>query len=471
MFVCISNSNSLLQSQKKPIPVRWARFYVDQIKYDEEAGRANSLRWVTEAIKIMGGSEGLTALQELVLDGDVNTTMYQIKRLVDLEEDEFSDDDEKNLKESKHSDGTARLPMAQTERSILHYAALTSQLEMCRRLVQETPFVAQLNEPDVVTGFSPLHYASFVQNRDLVYLFLAHGARIDYTDSYGATIVDYLRLQGRIPQRFDRPDMKIKFLPSPSSTTLDTSQIHELSIPQFLEETNALHPKASTEKNAKQATDAAPQKTAVKPKFEWCSQYKITDDYVEELMFGGYEAPTKKDMEFRKKYSDLAERNAGEDGIVVAWVNDEVGWGCYAAKEYRLGDFIVAYTGEFVLKRRQKARDYAMVCSLEQIVLDASKYRNLGAFINHSSKANAEAQGIFDRGIDRIVITATKKIPIGQQICIDYGSAYFKIKDSKDKTAKVSPTAGFVDLLENVKTPTMESTLPANIIEKLTPSQ
>lgn len=417
-----------------------------------------------EAIKIMGGSEGLTALQELILDGDISTAMYQIKRLIDLEDEEFSDDEEIGAKETQHSDGSRRMPMAQTERSILHYAALTSQLDMCRRLVAETPFVAQLNEPDVVTGFSPLHYASFVQNRDLVYLLLSHGARIDYTDSYGATIVDYLRLQGRIPQRFERPDMKLNFLPLSTSTTLDPTCIHSLTIAQFLEETNALHPTASTDK-AVATTNT--QKSAPKPKFEWCSQYRITDDYIEELLFGGYEAPTKKDMEFRKKYSDLAERNAGEDGIVVAWVNDEVGWGCYAAKEYRLGDFIVAYTGEFVSKRRQKSRDYAMVCSLEQIVLDASKHRNLGAFINHSSKANAEAQGIFDRGIDRIVITATKRIPIGQQICLDYGSAYFKTKSSKDKASKESPLAGFVDLLENTKTPTMESTLPANIIAQL----
>lgn len=415
----------------------------------------------------MGGSEGLTTLQELILDGDISTAMYQIKRLIDLEEDEFSDDEEEGAQETKHSDGSQRLPMAQTERSILHYAALTSQLDMCRRLVQETPFVAQLNEPDVVTGFSPLHYASFVQNRELVYLFLTHGARIDYTDSYGATIVDYLRLQGRIPQRFERPEMKLNFLPPPNSTTLDPSTIHQLSIAQFLEETNALHPTASTEKNAKQAVATATQKAAPKAKFDWCSQYKISDDYVEELMFGGYEAPTRKDMDFRKKYADLAERNAGEEDIVVAWVNDEVGWGCYAAKEFRLGDFIVAYTGEFVSKRLQKARDYAMVCSLEQIVLDASKQRNLGAFINHSSKSNADAEGIFDRGIDRIVITASKKIPIGQQICLDYGSAYFKTKASKDKTSKESPTAGFVDLLENTKSTTMESTLPAAIIEQL----
>lgn len=449
--------------QKKPIPVRWARYYVDQIQYNEEAGRAKSLRWVDEAIKIMGGSEGLTALQELILDGDINTAMYQIKRLMDLEEDEFSDEDEDEERAKNHSDESTRVPMAKSERSILHYAALTSQLDMCRKLVEETPFVAQINDGDIITGFSPLHIASFVQNRDLVYLFLSNGARIDYTDSYGATICDYLRLQGKMPILKERRELKIQLLPSPHSpSSLDPTTIHNLSISEFVTETSGTLAKLPKKEGAAASTSCANFS-----EFSWCPYYKITEDYVEELMFGGYEAPNKKDMEFRKKYFDSLEHNAGEDGIVVAWVSDEVGWGCYAAKEFRLGDFIVAYNGEFVSKRRQKARDYAMASSLEQIVLDASKHRNLAAFINHSANANAEAQGVFDRGVDRIVITATRKIPIGQQICIDYGTAYFRTKSSGGKDKKPSQTTGFVDLLTSPKSQEMESSLPPSIIETL----
>jgi hypothetical protein len=425
-----------------------------------------SLRWVDEAIKIMGGSEGLTALQELILDGDINTAMYQIRRLVDLGEEDDSEEEGDKTSEPE-SAAFSSIPLPQKERSILHYAALTSQLEMCRRLLKESPFGRTINEGDLVTGFTPLHIASFVQNPSLVYLFLSCGSQWDLSDNYGATVADYLRLQGRIPYKiFSPPSFTIlpSSIPDGPAPTLKT-----LNLAEFESEMDVW----ASSKLSKVPTDvgsaSSPSPNSSKT-IEWAPNYSITDDYVEELMFGGYEAPDQKDMEFRRKYFPLLERNAGEDGLVVAFINTQVGWGCYAAKPFAKGDFIVGYTGAFVSKKLQKFRDYAMACSLDAIVLDASHRRNLGAFINHSSQPNAEAQAVFDRGIDRIVITAAKAIPIGQQICIDYGTAYFKTK-AKAKTDKKDdkgPLANYQDMLANVASKQMPSTLPAEIIEELT---
>jgi hypothetical protein len=491
--------------KNKPLPIRWARYYVDQIVYDEAVGRKQALRWVDEAVKIMGGSEGLTALQELILDGDINTAMYQIGRLVDLD-DEFSSDDETGGGDSGES---GRLPMAQGERSILHYAALTSQEEMCRRLMEETPFIAQIHEGDVLTGFSPLHIASFVQNRALVYSLLTHGANIDYKDNYGSTVVDYLKLQSRIPSAPQRPDISILFVDRPNNNIGDGSSIAKegqtsdpsiapclvrLSPEEFVARTSSWIPNQPIHKTATsaQSTESS-QKLDIATSLVsamWTSQYKITDEYVEELLFGGYEAPTKIDMEFREKYLSRLDLNMGEDNVIVAYINDEVGWGCYAAKNFKRGEFIVGYLGEFASKRSRKIRSYSMASSVDGIILDASKHRNLGAYLNHSASPNAEAQGIFHMGCDRIVISATQEILAGTQICIDYGEDYFKVKSKPGKAAKAPSTSkaassssstsspsslsekekhtnmsGFQDMMA---TPgSMPTTLPAQLLDQL----
>jgi SET domain-containing protein len=66
-----------------------------------------------------------------------------------------------------------------------------------------------------------------------------------------------------------------------------------------------------------------------------------------------------------------------------------------------------------------------MQSGVEGVVLDATHYRNLGAFINHSATPNAQAECIFDKGVEQAVIIATRHIPRGHQILIDYSERYF----------------------------------------------
>lgn len=393
----------------------------------------------------MGGSEGLTALQELILDGDINTAIYQIKRLVDMDEEEEAEGEESsNKNENNKNDEPEVVPVQQRERSILHYAALTGQVDMCRRLLEDTPFKTTINDGDLVTGFSPLHIASFVQNPSLVYLFLTHGAKIDVIDNFGATPIDYLKLLDRIPANKPKTQesapLRFNILPAPSASVLTPSLQFGVTLEQLEEATTAWS--ASKLQGKTVVTPISPSKP-----FQWISHYRINDEYVEELMFAGYEAPDQKDLAFRQKYFPLLEADAGLENLVVAYIDDRVGFGVYAAKPFKAGEFITSYYGEFVAKKRQKFRDYSMACSVDAIVLDASYYRSMGSFINHSNQPNAEAQGVFDKGIDRIVILATRPIPVGQQICIDYGAAYFKRKQKKGNSPRSNPAqAEFLDL-------------------------
>jgi SET domain-containing protein len=57
-----------------------------------------------------------------------------------------------------------------------------------------------------------------------------------------------------------------------------------------------------------------------------------------------------------------------------------------------------------------KDRSYSMQSGVEAVVLDATHYRNLGAFINHSATPNAQAECIFDKGAEQAVIIATVRV-------------------------------------------------------------
>jgi len=77
------------------------------------------------------------------------------------------------------------------------------------------------------------------------------------------------------------------------------------------------------------------------------------------------------------------------------------------------------------------------------MILDATKYRNLGGFINHSSTSpNAEITCIFDFGVEQTVVIATTDIKRGDQIFIDYSQNYFD-EQQKSEFVEMAGTDGF----------------------------
>lgn len=68
---------------------------------------------------------------------------------------------------------------------------------------------------------------------------------------------------------------------------------------------------------------------------------------------------------------------------------------------------------------------------MESISLDASQKRGFGAMINHSSNPNAESICAVDRGVEQAIVIATKFIPKGQQILIDYSNKFWHGDDKQ----------------------------------------
>lgn len=78
----------------------------------------------------------------------------------------------------------------------------------------------------------------------------------------------------------------------------------------------------------------------------FCPFIRCTSDYLLELMYSGFSINTV-DTEFRKKHQKhIWEESTGDQhNVILAKIDDRVGYGVFAAKDFEAGDFIVRYGG------------------------------------------------------------------------------------------------------------------------------
>jgi len=167
----------------------------------------------------------------------------------------------------------------------------------------------------------------------------------------------------------------------------------------------------------------------------YCPWVLCKNNYILELMFSGFHI--EKDIEFREKYGKVMQEDTGESGLVLAWINEEVGWGVYAAKDYLPGDYIVRYGGMLEEEEKVESKSYNLMVSFEGYVLSALQHRNLGGMVNHSFFPNAETQCVFEKGAEQAILTAKEYIPKGKQILIDYSSSYWSEDQDEAEPSKV----------------------------------
>ncbi len=79
-------------------------------------------------------------------------------------------------------------------------------------------------------------------------------------------------------------------------------------------------------------------------KVSYCPNVICSQKYIEELMFSGF-GISQRDTEFRKQYETVIEETIGDENLVLAFINENVGYGAYAAKNFQPGEFIVKYGG------------------------------------------------------------------------------------------------------------------------------
>lgn len=263
-----------------------------------------------------------------------------------------------------------------------------------------------VNEGDIVTGFTPSHIAVFVNDQEILYTLASYGARLEIEDNFGATAIDYLRLLDYLPR-----DNQVSHIScyNRATSSMETWEVSKL------ESTFNI---------------------------EWSPYYRISYEYIEELMFSGFQLGDR-DEAFRKSYLDIIMSKSGDDNLLICEIDEKIGWGAFAIRDIKKGEYVITYGGKFVSEGmivinsgflifinifldHQSDRSYSMQCGIEGIILDSSKYRNLASFINHSTKPNVESTCIFHKGIELAVIIAIKDIKRGEQLLLNYGKEYFE---------------------------------------------
>jgi len=256
-----------------------------------------------------------------------------------------------------------------------------------------------INRKDLVTGFTPLHWALFIENIQLMAYLIRRGANISKKDNYAGDPTDYARMLRMIPTWCYKSIPIDNSIPTPVESiniwNPETNQVSKCTIPQFEQYF----------------------------KVEFCPFTICTNDYIEELLFSGLSIEP--DMEFRQKFVPQIYDSSNDDNVILAKVNDNVGFGVFAAKDFQEGDYVIRYGGCFTKSDKIKDKSYNMASGIDGVGLDARKFRNLGGMINHCPSPNCETQCIFDRGAEQAVIIATTSIKKGHQILIDYSKNYW----------------------------------------------
>lgn len=128
-------------------------------------------------------------------------------------------------------------------------------------------------------------------------------------------------------------------------------------------------------------------------------------------------------------YFDREIQHGSHPPVSIGYVDDEVGFGVYAAQRIAVCSYVGEYTGEILEKKNQKVLDlkyyipYA-VCGLRKknFIISAHRKGNFTRYINHSCDPNLSLQAVYWRGIPRMVFIAIKEIPEGTQLTFDYGT-------------------------------------------------
>jgi hypothetical protein len=129
--------------------------------------------------------------------------------------------------------------------------------------------------------------------------------------------------------------------------------------------------------------------------------------------------------------------------LTIRYIDPILGYGVFTNQKFEPGDFVSEYTG--VLKKHRlffkEGNNYLFYYYIKKkwnssYFVDAGDCGNYSRFINHSDKGNLEPLYVLSGGVIHILLVATKRIPIGGQLCYDYGDIYWK---KREKPLRVDP--------------------------------
>jgi hypothetical protein len=118
--------------------------------------------------------------------------------------------------------------------------------------------------------------------------------------------------------------------------------------------------------------------------------------------------------------------------VVVRWIDDSIGWGAFAARNFRKMEYITEYSGKV---RRRERRDKKNAYCFEYIIasqcatpytIDAQDQGGVGRFINHSSQPNLLSTLATVDSVEHVILITDRAIGKGEQLVFDYGPDYWR---------------------------------------------
>lgn len=122
--------------------------------------------------------------------------------------------------------------------------------------------------------------------------------------------------------------------------------------------------------------------------------------------------------------------------LSIRWINPDLGWGVFAEERLPEMRYICCYLG---LVRRHTKKDhknsycFEYPLSLEEpspFTIDAREQGGVARYLNHSSKPNLTSSLVTIAGLNHILFYTTRAVAKGEQLCYDYGPAYWKKREA-----------------------------------------
>ena len=428
--------------QRKPAVMNWRAWYLKCMHVDVSIGDVLQRRW-RQWMKEMAWEE-LSDLQRLCFEGSLHII-------------------EPMIKESKVN------PFL-NEKSVLFYAVLSRSVETLTFLL-ENGLDSKLEEGECWTGFTALHLALFTQHREMIsLLWNKYKFNVKKKDWFFGSVLDYAKLLGNVcnVEVYEKGKRDLGY--GYGYTCFE----HMVQVVMEQEQSRNVDCVYFSYFNKKT------KEVEKMPLSEWNDlvhcvyQPFITakDSYLDELMFNGVFVE-KIDVENVRKYKTFLDNSnwyeSVNNDVMMCYINANIGFGCYASKELKSGDFVVKYTGrlhsdrykwkdvekttEFRLNFMKQIHDlgekgkdiikkqpiprykrdpvFNLPVSNSSYFLNCQESGGMNRIINHSNDPNAEVLTFWNCGIPISIIVATKEIRKGEQILIDYRQHFWKHFDEK----------------------------------------
>mmetsp|Transcript_24633 Transcript_24633/g.47908 ORF Transcript_24633/g.47908 Transcript_24633/m.47908 type:complete len:469 (+) Transcript_24633:32-1438(+) len=273
-------------------------------------------------------------------------------------------------------------------RSLLHVGVMMNFPKVVKDLVDKG---VEVDKEDRM-GLTPLHFAELIQN-DAVLTAFGEKAKLQPLSSSHMATPGELREATQFASM--QPDHTIK-------AAIKGSNVAKLSGMEFAKTFGCFY------KRTQQLS------------IDWyqCMLSSVLDEEGQETVADPHKLMLSKSFRETKEESNLA----------IAYAGDDFGYGVFALEDFKAGDYVTCYSGVVRDKNAIKPSDQARtglfmtIMPLDKMPFktDATLYRSLGAFVNHSDTPNLEPHHVVVKASPMVLFVAKTDIKKGDQLSFDY---------------------------------------------------